>query len=84
MQSHFRDELDDDTRNSMKNLVIISQSQFGYHTDTYYYCKYLKEEYTITYLCWDHSLPKIEMDGVRVVYVNREGNALVRTLRFLR
>jgi glycosyltransferase involved in cell wall biosynthesis len=68
----------------MKNLVIISQSQFGYHTDTYYYCKYLKEEYAITYLCWDHSLPKIEMDGVQVVYVNREGNALVRALRFLR
>ena len=65
-------------------LIIINQSQFGHHIDTYYYCKYLKDYFALTYICWDHGFPKIEIDGVRVVYVRRGGNILVRTMRFLR
>jgi len=68
----------------MKKLIIINQEQFGYHTDTYSYCKYLKDDFGIVYICWDQVLPKIEMAGVKVVYVSREGNMLVRTMRFLR
>jgi glycosyltransferase involved in cell wall biosynthesis len=68
----------------MKKLIIINQSQFGHQTDTYYYCKYLKDDYDIIYICWDHGLPKIEMNGVRVVYVSRKGDIMVRTMRFLR
>jgi glycosyltransferase involved in cell wall biosynthesis len=68
----------------MKKLIIITQNQFGYHTDLYYYCKYLKDIFGIVYICWDYGLPKIEMDGVRLVYVSRRGNILVRTMRFLR
>lgn len=68
----------------MKKLVSINQSQFGHHTDAYYHCKYLKETFSIVYICWDHGLKKIDMDGVKVVYVSRNGNFLIRTLRFLR
>jgi len=68
----------------MKNLLIINPNQFGYNNATYYYCNYLKEDYSITYLCWDHKLPKIDMAGVKVVYVNRRGNMIARSLRFLR
>ncbi len=68
----------------MKKLIIINQAQFGHQNDTYYYCKYLKDDYDIVCICWDHGLPKITMDGVRVVYVNRKGNFLVRSMRFLR
>jgi glycosyltransferase involved in cell wall biosynthesis len=67
----------------MKKLLIINQASFGYHLDTYYYCKYLKDFYDIVYICWDHGLKRIEMDGVRVLYVNREGNTIFRTMRFL-
>jgi glycosyltransferase involved in cell wall biosynthesis len=68
----------------MKKLIIINQLQFGYHTDTYYYCKYLKDDFSIVYICWDHGLSKVEINGVRVVYVSRKGNIPVRTMRFLR
>jgi len=66
------------------NLLIINSIQFGYHIDTYYYCKYLSDKYFITYLCWDHSLPKIDLPRVKVIYVNRRGNMVTRSLRFLR
>ena len=68
----------------MKQLIIINQIQFGYNNATYYYCKYLKKDFNIVYICWDHELPKIKMDGVEVAYVSRKGSVPVRTFRFLR
>ncbi len=68
----------------MKKLIIISQEQFGYHIDTYYYCKYLRDEFDIDYICWDQGLPKMDMTRVRVYYVSRESCIPVRTIRFLR
>jgi len=65
------------------NLLIINPNQFGYNNATYYYCSYLKENYYIAYLCWDHKLPKIDLPGVKIVYVNRRGNMIARSLRFL-
>lgn len=67
----------------MRNLIIITQEQFGYHIDTYYYCKYLKNSFELVYICWDHGLQKVKLNGVRVKYVNRRGNFLFRSLRFL-
>lgn len=67
----------------MKNIIIISQEQFGYKNSSYYYCKYLKYDFEIVYVCWNYGLPKIEMDGVKVIYVNRKGNFLLRSIRFL-
>lgn len=63
-------------------LVIVNSAQFGYHIDTYYYCKYLKSQYAITYICWDHGRSKIDMPGVLVHYVGR-GGGLSRVVRFL-
>lgn len=65
-------------------LLMLDQRQFGYHIGNYHHCKYLKDEYSIVFLCWDEKLTKIEMDGVRVVYASREGNLVTRNLRFLR
>jgi len=67
-----------------KKVLIINPNQFGYHSDTYYYCKYLKESYYITYIGWNHNLPKIETPGVQAVYVKRNGNIIVRSIRFMR
>ncbi len=67
-----------------KKIIIINQTPFGHHSITYYNCKYLKDDYDIIYVCWDHGLPKIEMNCVQVIYVSRKGGVLVRTARFLR
>ncbi|MEA3499542.1 MAG: hypothetical protein U9R41_00755 [Candidatus Marinimicrobia bacterium] len=46
----------------MKKLLIINQSQFGYHSDTYYYCKYLKN-------CLpDRHIPYLRLYDIRVFY----------------
>lgn len=68
---------------SNRKLLILCQSQFGYHVDAYYYCKYLKEHFDITYLCWDYDLPEIAMEKVHVISVPRTGSIVKRYVRYL-
>jgi glycosyltransferase involved in cell wall biosynthesis len=68
----------------MNRLLIVSFSQFGYLTDTLYYCRYLKDNWRIRYLCWDYGLKRIEVPGVDVIYLSRHGGFVSRVLRFLR
>lgn len=52
------------------NILMINQDQFGYKAGYYHYCKHLvKQGHKITYLCNDHGLPKMHIDGIRVIYV---------------
>ena len=67
-----------------KKLLIIAQAQFGYHTPNYTYVKYLKEDFEITYICWDFNKKKIYVDGVNVIYVKRNGNFITRSMNFLK
>ncbi|RUT79881.1 glycosyltransferase [Ancylomarina longa] len=67
-----------------KKLLLISPSQFGYLTDYYYYCKYLKEEYLITVLCFDEGLKKVSLCDVQIKYVPLAGNRITRYLRWLK
>ena len=66
-----------------KSILIINRAQFGYHTDTYQYCKHLRELYDLTYVGWDHGRPKLDVDGVRVVYIPPSGPKYVRFVRFI-
>ena len=66
----------------MKQLVIITSEQFGYHVDAYYYCKYLKDKFEIIYIGWEHGMPAIAIDGVTVKNISRRGG-LFRLLRLL-
>lgn len=66
-----------------KRLLIICQNQFGYHIDSYYYCCYLRKEFDVTYVCWNYLHPEIDMDGIEVLYVSRDGNKFVRLRRYL-
>jgi len=66
-----------------KRLLILCQNQFGYHVDAYYYCKYLKEHFDITYLGWNHNLPEISMAEVNVIMVPRTGSVAARHVRYL-
>jgi hypothetical protein len=54
----------------MKNkLVIVNTEQFGYHTDTYKYCEYLRNNYEIIYICFDEGKKKIYLNNIRVIYI---------------
>ncbi len=67
----------------LPNLVILCQSQLGSHVDTYFYCKFLKNKYSITYICWDYSLPKQTINGVKTIYISRRGNIIIRNIRYI-
>ncbi len=67
-----------------KNILIITTNQFGYLTDTTKYCEYLKKTYNITYVCWDYGLPKIQHDQLKVSYISRNGNKIIRYFKFLK
>jgi glycosyltransferase involved in cell wall biosynthesis len=67
-----------------QRLLIIATSQFGYHLDTYYYCKWARADFRITYQGFDHRKPRLDLDGIDVRYVSRRGRRAARYLRFLR
>jgi len=57
-----------------KRMLIINHEQFGYHTDTYQYCQYLRGEYEIIYIGFDVKREKIALDGISNVYVSADGH----------
>ncbi|MGA9119732.1 MAG: glycosyltransferase [Bacteroidota bacterium] len=68
----------------MKRLLIVNQHQFGYLTDSYAWCKYLRNDWAITYLGWDHGGKRVEVEGVQVEYVSRRGSKPLRLFRYIR
>ena len=66
-----------------KTVFIINKTQFGYHTDYYKYCEYLRDDYNIKFLCFDSGFQKFEMDGIKVKYVSNKGSKIFRGARFL-
>jgi len=67
----------------MKRLLIINRAQFGYHIDTFKYCKFLNDRFHITYLCFDYGLPKIYNDNIDIIYISRHGNIVFRWMRLI-
>jgi glycosyltransferase involved in cell wall biosynthesis len=62
-----------------KEILILLTVQFGYHTDTYMYCKYLdKTKFNVSYICFDMNFPKILLPDVDVIYVKIDKNRLLR------
>lgn len=66
----------------MKRLLIINKDQFGYHTDTYKWCEFLRTDYQIEVVCIG-SRPKIELDGVKVHCLKLQGNRRVKGALFV-
>lgn len=54
-----------------RSLLLVSFEQFGYHIDTFEYCRYLRARYHIVYLCLDHGLSHRKLRGVEVQYCRR-------------
>lgn len=66
----------------MQRILIISRGQFGYHTDVFKWCEYLRDEYDVEAITFD-GRPKVSMDGVKVHYVSDSGNRSVRGIRYV-
>ena len=66
-----------------KRLLIINQAQFGYHMCSVQYCIFLRDEFEITYLCWDYKRKRIDETGVEIILVPRKGNIIIRNIKFI-
>jgi len=64
----------------MKKKILFSlTSQFGYHTDTYMYCKYLdKTKYEVHYVGFDSGYIRRDIEGVHVHYISLNDNKIKR------
>lgn len=69
---------------SKKKLLFINQIQFGYHIHSVQYCKYLKEDFDITYICWDYGNKMIEEPDIEIIYISRKDNIIKRNIKFIR
>jgi len=69
--------------NTKPELLILNRTQFGYHLDTYYYCKLAGERLRVVYVGFDTGKPKLHLDGVTVKYMPYKGRRLRRYLTLL-
>jgi len=69
----------------MKKKILFSiTTQFGYHTDTFMYCKYLdKSKYDVYYVGFDGGYSIRELDAVKVYNVPVHANKIKRYLLLL-
>lgn len=67
----------------MEKLLIINKEQFGMNTDSFKYCQYLKDKYSITYLSFDQGFNKLFLPNMNIKYISYSGNKIIRGIRFL-
>lgn len=63
-------------------ILFICRKQFGYSVDNYFHCKYLRNEYRITYLSPHVGWEKVFLDDINYVYIDFHGNRIINNLRF--
>lgn len=68
----------------MKKLLLINRTQFGYHIDSYKYCQYLKNNFEITYICFDTGKEKIHEETVTVIYVPYQKSFIKKGINFIK
>lgn len=73
----------DSSIKSKLDILILCQSQFGFHIDTYFYCKYLRVNHNVTYICWNYGWPMQHTENIKVHYVSRRGNLFSRNSQYL-
>lgn len=68
-----------------KKLLISITSQFGYHTDTFMYCKYLaKSKYEVHYVGFDVGYARRRLENVTVHNIPVHANKLKRYWVYVR
>jgi hypothetical protein len=63
-------------------LLIINLKQYGYSAGHSYYCRYLKNNYNIDFLCLDKGLVKVDEEGINIIYLKPKGNSIWRGFYF--
>lgn len=66
-----------------QKLLIINKHQLGTLTDVYKWCYYLRDDYDVTLLCFDSGIPKVNIDGIQVIYIDYQGSMITRGCRFI-
>ena len=65
-------------------ILICCQSQFGYHSDTFYYSKFLSEHNSVDYVCWDYRKTRMNAESVNVHYLSRNAGIVRRNLEYIK
>lgn len=63
------------------NILILSNEQFGYLVDYYYYVKYLSSIYNITFICPDDNLTKVTDTQADIRYL-KQCNGIKRRIEY--
>lgn len=66
-----------------QKLLIIDKHQFGYLTDAYKWCQYLRDDYDIEFITANVGDKIINLPGVKVHYVSFELPRLLRAFAFV-
>ncbi len=66
-----------------KTLLIINTKQFGYVAGYHYYAKYLKDDFSIRFICFDHKMPRVKMDNVDIRYLSMPRLRYLRLIYFV-
>lgn len=70
---------------SKRKVLFLRTSQFGYHIDSYMYCKYLdKSKFDVYYFCFNVNKPIVQIEDVNVEYVKFDGNKFKSYTLFFR
>jgi glycosyltransferase involved in cell wall biosynthesis len=65
------------------NLLIIDPAQFGYHSDTYYYCKHLRSDFNISYYGFDENKKAVPLEQITLITIKKKQDRILRELRFI-
>ncbi|MDZ7870853.1 MAG: hypothetical protein U5L02_16905 [Rheinheimera sp.] len=65
-------------------ILICCQSQFGYHSDTFYYSKFLSVRNSVDYIGWDYGKEKIYIESVGVHYLSRNAGIIRRNVEYIK
>jgi len=66
-------------------VLIVLPTQFGYHTDTFMYCKYInKDLFDVHYVGFNTGLDLVNIEGTTVHYVNCSKHKFIRYLSFFK
>ncbi|MDK0613775.1 glycosyltransferase [Clostridium perfringens] len=67
----------------MRKICILSHNQFGYHIDSFNYCKYLRDNYEVHYISYDFGNKKIKLDDINIYYIKKEDSEFLNRIKFI-
>ena len=70
-----------DKAKSGKRILFINRKQFGYHLDSYYFCKY-SDDLDFTYICFDSGNEKLHLPNVTCLYISNKNIVFLDLLDF--